>query len=109
MSYDATVTCPTCQCNIYEGNFTTNVSRLYQREGLDLKSLDKLTGIEALPRLQRTISRIKSNLRDDEGRSYYREELPKNGWGSVTGALEFLESIRDAICVAPESTVHISY
>ena len=39
--------------------------------------------------------------------SAYEDLVPANGWGTHKGAVQFLETIRDACCAAPRARVKV--
>lgn len=84
------------------GNYTSNVGSMWRKaiEG-GLRSLDSLTGEEALPILQAGIEYMNAHWAEMIAMN------PKSGWGDAEGALRYLEKIRNACREHPKARVRI--
>lgn len=104
MSYDVSVTCPTCQSDVLDrGNMTSNVSGMWKKAGANLRDWDGKVGVDVLPELQRAIEWMTNDPED------FRALEPENGWGDLPGCLRFLEGIRNAIARCPNAKLSVSY
>lgn len=110
MSYDVYVYFPAAidpeaEAVAWEGNYTSNVSRMWRMAlGHNLGTLiDTLLFASTVqPILAEGIERMRAN--PDE----YRALNPENGWGNYEGALAFLEGIERACRNYPTARVRAS-
>lgn len=62
-----------------------------------LRVLTGRTGVETLAQINGALDR----LRDDRWRDRFHALEPDNGWGTIRGAIETLERLRDAAAQCP--------
>ena len=76
----------------FEINYTSNVSGIWETAlGFPLSFLDGVNVAEALPYLNNALA----SLRSSELKEDYRRMEPLNGWGTLEGATEIIQKMRD--------------
>lgn len=84
-------------------NITYNLSPIFDFAGFSVKSMEGKLASEILPIVVRAIKKL-----NDPTNKYDLDRLkPSNGWGTVAGAIEFLESLQDRLASAPKATVRV--
>lgn len=88
----------------YEDNYTYNVYPMFRMafgHNTGLYKLNGLIGEEAALELEQAINKMESSPKE------YRQMNPANGWGNYEGAITFLENLKIACRLHPESTVYV--
>ena len=104
MSYDVDLevqTGPDSWTSVYWRNYTSNTAGMWRAAGCDMKSFDGKSAGEFGVSLAVAIDAIESDSAE------YRKYAPPNGWGTLTGTLEFLRSILAATKEHPFTTVRV--
>lgn len=86
------------------GNMTSNVSGIWKKAmyGTGVADFDGKEARECVNVLEEGIEQMK--LYPER----FRDMEPSNGWGSVDGAREYLERLRDGFLRYPRATVRVS-
>ena len=88
------------------GNMTSNVSGMWSDAlGFSLSELEGKTAGEVIKPLRSAIAK----LSDPANKEKYSAMEPKNGWGDLAGACDYLRGILEACEEAPLGTLRISY
>lgn len=108
MSYNVGVHCHTCGNTLNDrDNYTSNVSRVWDKAGAPLREWDGKIGLEILPALHGAIKTL-DNLLPYERTEYEQLVRGEGTWGDIEGATAFLKSIRDGICADPYARLSVS-
>lgn len=99
MSYDLEIAVKVEGCDYYAridepgyANPTYNISKIFRLSmDWDFKLGEYYRCSEVMPKIEQGISRLRDNWEE------YKQYEPDNGWGSVGGARECLESLRKCI------------
>lgn len=87
---------------VYDRNYTSNVSRMWRTAGVNLRELTGMVAADAVPLLDRAIGAMTAEA------DTYRAMNPPNGWGDYDGALTFLCDLRAACVKHPKTTLRVS-
>ena len=104
MSLDLYINCRCCNSSLFDRNITHNVSPMWKLAGV-WEALYESDGIRCgdyLAVLEKGLDDMR--LRPGE----YRKLNPSNGWGSCESALNFLESVVEAVKKNPDMVFRVS-
>jgi hypothetical protein len=87
---------------IYDWNYTSNVSMMWRTAGANLAEFDGKRAGDCAPILLRAIGELRGNpIR-------YIKMNPPNGWGSYDNLLPRLEELASQMTIHPNATVRVS-
>lgn len=107
MSYDIDLKINTgidyyCVCDV--GNYTSNVHRIWEFGlGHPLSELKETIAQDAIPLLEIAIAR----LTDPANFLHLKTMEPKNGWGNLEGATDYLKKLLQGCKQHPATTIKI--
>jgi len=108
VSQDVGVNCHTCGTALNDKTtLPGGLQPLFEELGAPVGDWRGKTGVAVLPALQ---SAVKA-LEDPDDRQWWREKhdgKPGDTWSRVDFAVEFLTSMRDAVCRDPYATINVS-
>lgn len=90
--------------HLLDKNITHNVSAMWRKAGC-YEALYDSDGDRAKDHLESVQAAITAMLGDPKG---YRELEPDNGWGDYSGAVEWLQEVRDAMERYPLARIRVS-
>ena len=105
MSYDIYMNRVVQTCVFEVGNMTSNVSGMWRKAlGFGIHEIEGKTGAEVRPDIERAIK----NITDPDTRHEYEAMNPKNGWGDVNSAEEYLRQVLEGCIEEPEAKFEVS-
>lgn len=88
---------------VYQDNYTSNVTPMWRKAGLDLAAMDGWSAVAAAPVLATTVAVMTADPQT------YKAMEPDNGWGDYPGALAFLLRLLAACREHPRTELRVGW